>query len=174
MTWSTAIIAALLSLPTPAESELTSARAARVEMIGRVAIEVTAPAWSGWSHRQRAALLLAKISAESGNLSLAVHDGTKRSDGGQSICLGQIHWGRWLRMTRAQWLALGGADETATRRCLSETWRQLGLHRNLCAPGSPSLAGVAKLFSSYGTGKGCGLRSWALPRARHWERLARR
>jgi len=93
VSWSTAIIAALLSLPAPAESEFTSARAVRVEMIGRVAIEVTAPAWSGWSHQQRAALLLAKIAAESGNLSLAVHDGSKRSDGGESICLGQIHWG---------------------------------------------------------------------------------
>jgi hypothetical protein len=168
MSWVARLLAAMLALTNP-----DSRQPARVEMIVNVTVDVTASwrGWEGWTHRQRASLLLAKIAAESGGFRLAVHNGSKRSDNGQSICLGQIHWGPWLHMSRAEWRALGGVDEASTRRCLTEVWRQLTLHKHLCG-GVPNVASVARVYSSYGTGKGCAVRPWALPRAKQFERLA--
>lgn len=172
MTWTARLLAAVLALPAPWASPDTG-RPERLAMVVDVAVEVTADGtgWAGWSHRQRAALLVAKLAAESGNFRLSVHDGTKRSDHGESICLGQIRYGHWLPMTRPEWLALAGTDRDSTRRCLAEAWRQLGLHRRLCG-GVPSIPSVQRVYSSYGTGQGCSPRTWALPRARQFARLA--
>ncbi len=174
MSWVTHLLAAILALPIPWGGPEDSGRRERLTMIVDVAVQITADSkgWNDWTAQQRAALLLAKLAAESGGFRLDVHDGSKRSDHGESVCLGQVHWGPWTKLTRAQWLALGGVDEASTMRCLTEVWRQLGMHKRMCAPGAPTLPGVARLYSSYGSGQGCQVRSWALPRARRWQRMA--
>lgn len=171
MTWPAKLLSFALALPVWGCPEPKATRDTRISLITSLAIEVTAEPVDGWSHRQRAALLLTKISAESGGFRLDVHDGRKRGDSGRSICLGQIQYGPWISKTHAEWEGLAGTDEQATRRCLTEAWRQLQLHRRLCASHGPSRERVAAIYSSYGTGRGCSVRSWARTRARTWARL---
>lgn len=173
MTWPAKLLIAVLAAPTPwGCPEDAPAREARLRSIVRVAIEVTAEPVPGWSHQQRTALLLAKLQAESGGYRLDVHDGSRRGDRGNSICLGQVMHGPWLSMSRAEWESLAGTDIAATRRCLTEVWRQLQMHRRMCASGAPTRRKVAALYSSYGTGKGCAVRPWGKVRARAWARMA--
>ena len=60
----------------------------------------------------------------------------------------------------------------ATRRCYREVFRHLQLHQQRCRVVVPTVTGVARVFSGYGTGHSCSAtRSWAMRRAAMWGRL---
>lgn len=167
-----ALYTAALTLPGPyyppgRAPETCAERAERVAVIA-LAIEAEthdADHWAEeWSREDWAWAGFAKTWAESGRFRREVHDGRLRGDRGVSVCLGQIYGGGE---------ALVGVDFDATRRCLREVFRHLQLHQQRCRVWKPTVTGIARVFSGYGTGHSCSAsRSWAVRRAALWARLS--
>jgi len=127
------LVAVLLSLPLPwyAPGEAPETRAERddrVAMIGRVIVDETAsPAEQmPWTHAELASVTATILWHESWRFRLDVHDDTRRGDDGDSIGLPQAHRGPWI--DGAEWEALAGTDEAATRRAVAYAVKVLAFH----------------------------------------------
>lgn len=146
--------------------ETSAERAERLTVIA-TAIDLEthdADIWAeGWEREDWAWAAFAKTWHESRRFALEVHDGRLRGDRGASVCLGQImHGGE----------SLVGTSLEATRRCYREVFRHLQLHQRRCRVFVPTVTGVARVFSGYGSGYSCSASwSWAVRRAAMWERL---
>lgn len=172
MTLATLLFLAALRLPEPHYPpghcpETGAQRAARLSVVA-LAIEAEtteADAWhEGWSRADWAFAAFTKTWWESGRFRLEVHDGRKRGDNGQSVCLGQVMGGG---------AELVGTDFESTRRCYREVLRILHLHQMRCRVWEASIAGVARVFSGYGSGYSCSARwSSSRERAGMWWRLS--
>ena len=90
-------------------------------------------------------------------------------DRGKARCMGQIHVSGLV--PKKEWDLLVGGDLEATRRCARATLRVLAAQSRYCGVRRPTEAGIAKVISAYGTGKGCRTTDQGKKRARRWARL---
>lgn len=172
------LTAIAVSLPAPwyppdEPVETCAERLDRVMLIAEahaIEAELIPDGW-GWDARDLALAGLVVTWHESGRWRLEVHDGSKRGDGGKSVCIGQIHGGTE---------DLVGTSLEATRRCVREVYRHLGTHWRRClrADRAPEAYALGAVFAGYGTGHSCDPmhdsphlgRGWALSRAEVWWR----
>jgi hypothetical protein len=123
----------------------------------------------GWSAADRAWAGYVVTRHESGRWRLEVHDGSRRGDRGQSVCLGQIRHGDE---------SLIGTSLEATRACVRAVYEHLAQHWERCLyyRPEPSAWAMGAVFAGYGTGHSCNPqhnsphlgKGWALKRGRHW------
>lgn len=90
-------------------------------------------------------------------------------DDGKAKCLGQIHHNRIV--TKEQWLQTEGASLEATRNCANATMRMVQAMAHQCSVRSKDVREVEKMFSAYGSGRGCQVRDVPRARARRWQWL---
>jgi hypothetical protein len=139
MTLAEALLALSLALP----ADMLPGRVARLETIAR------AVAAESGGDVETAAMLWVIGSEESGGFAADVHRGTRRGDGGASICLAQIH-----RSNPAgrPWASLAGTGLHATRRCFAAARRTLAFARSHCEARSHRGSLLRATLAVYGTG----------------------
>lgn len=142
----------------------------------RIATQVDA-AWSLTHDPRKLAAIFITVRQE-GGLDPWVHAGLEHpnphlhQDHGRARCGMQIHEN--ARLGHDGWLALGGTDFDATRRCFAEGLRLLNGAAWRCTGGQMlSRDDMARVFASYG-GHGCTPTAWSMARADQWESLRRR
>lgn len=185
--WLTALA---LALPqqwqdTDEPQETMGERSIRVAMIAHAVHEATATdapkfpglrlygkqEMAGYTHKQRAVMVLAKLYHESTRFSKDVHAGASRGDSGRSVCLGQIMRGWWIPSKIHE--SLAGLDYDATKRCVTVAYVALAHHKHRCVrKRKPSQRAVASIYAGYGTGYSCNPElEFAVKRSRHWAQL---
>lgn len=171
--------AALLSIvlawsqPTPPHGH---AQEPRNEYEQRVSIQVDAAL--SLTHRPEELAALFVTVKHEGGLDPWVHAGLEHpnphlhQDHGRARCALQIHENQ--RIGHAGWLALGGTDFDATRRCFAEGLRLLRGAAYLCT-GAQMLSRdqVERVLSAY-AGHACVPTASSVRRAQNWEEIFRR
>lgn len=170
-----ALLATALAAPGPwyppgKDPETPCERHQRYETITTaLAVEAEELQGWGWSTPDRAWAGYVVTRAESGRWRLEVHDGTRRGDNGESVCLGQIRGGGD---------GLVGTSPEATRACVRAVYEHLAHHWDRCLyrRTKPSAWAMGAVFAGYGTGHSCDPlhdsphlgRGWALKRGQSW------
>lgn len=165
------ILAALLLAAGGDSPEPAAARRNRLLLVaGAVGAEVDRAVMTGAlpgpERRLWAAATAATLLRESGNVSRAVHAGTRLGDEGRSICLMQINLGNpagylppqrvvSTRSHRFFWKRLGGLDQASTTRCVRGGIRSLARMRRHCARRVPPAALLVATLSAYMHGSSC-------------------
>ena len=155
MTLEAILIAAILLLPAPwykeNNPETTEQYKTRATLIAKaIASEVP---------DLRSALLVLNLFRHESAFRLSVHDGSRKGDAGQSVCLGQ---NKRHRLSKAAHEALMGTDMASTRNCVRITHRRLQSARRLC--NARQQGGPTGTYSLYGSGASCEM-PWAKERA---------
>jgi hypothetical protein len=103
--------------------------------------QVAAATLTTWNHETRFA-----VGVHAGGV------GRWGSDLGKARCMGQLHLTGLI--ARDEWLASGGLDLASTRMCARLTMRVLQVMARRCQFDG-SNASWHRVFSAYGSGKGC-------------------
>jgi hypothetical protein len=146
-----AAILSLMPAPSPAWNETQEQYEARVDTISE-AIHSTA------ENRGMAFGLVVTYWGES-RFSPRIHEGTRRGDGGLSICLGQIRRDPKLTaesnpLEYAAWEALGGTSLEATTLCVQRSAKIMRGAYWHCRSLDPKW-GMPEAFVLYGSGRTC-------------------
>jgi len=134
----------------------------------RLAVAAGALAWAvdravmtgalpGRERRLWAALALATVRRESGNLDRGVHSGRRLGDRGRSICFGQINRGNVPAYGGADssWRSLAGVGDDASRRCAWAVVSTLARARDYCLRKAAASELHGAVLSVYLRGHGC-------------------